>query len=149
MMRCRLSSSALSSSARFRKLLLSKPSTFPGAEGKLLLPRFFSASSTPTDDFTAKVTNFGGAVTDFDNNEGFQAPDPSLFLDSMRPDITSPIDETIVSAVPADVADIAVAVVQELGNHPTHLIMRLIENIHVTAGLPYWETIVVTTIALR
>ena len=153
-MRSHLSSAALSRGARIRKLLSLKPSILPGTGRTLVFPRYFSASSTPTDDFTAKVTNFGGASTDFDNNQGFQAPDQSLFTDS----VSFPSEEAVVSAVPVDVpavdvdvdvSEVAAAVVQELGNHPTHLIIRLIENIHLTAGLPYWETIMVTTIALR
>lgn len=32
---------------------------------------------------------------------------------------------------------------------PTHLVMQAIEHVHLVAGIPYWEAIIISTLALR
>lgn len=39
--------------------------------------------------------------------------------------------------------------VETLGTYPSHYAMYLIDNIHTFTGLPYWQTIIGVTIALR
>lgn len=62
--------------------------------------------------------------------------------------------------VPTDITDAAMAAAHaivtanpvaapELGYKPTHLVMWAIENIHLTADVPYWTSIVIMTIGLR
>jgi membrane protein insertase Oxa1/YidC/SpoIIIJ len=36
-----------------------------------------------------------------------------------------------------------------LGNYPYELVMKLMEHTHVALGIPYWEAILVLTVALR
>lgn len=153
MMRCRLHPSTLASGLRFQRKLLLKASCYKKSStvSSFCQSRFFSGSSSQSDD-TAKITNFGGPLPDFDSDEKFEGHGQSAFPNPLQPDELPPADSALASvldAIPTEATDIAVAVVTELGNHPTHLIMRLIENVHLTADLPYWQTIVVTTIALR
>lgn len=153
MMRSLVNSSTLSNGLRLHRKLLMKSSccSKPGLNGTYLLPRLFSGSSSQSDD-TAKVTNFGGSFPDFNSDGKSEGFEQLTFPDAVQPDNVAHVDKTlsaVLDAIPTEAADIAVAVTTELGNHPTHLIMRLIENIHLAADLPYWQTIVVTTIALR
>ena len=37
----------------------------------------------------------------------------------------------------------------ELGFSPSHLVMQVVEQIHLMVGIPYWEAIIVATVALR
>jgi len=48
-----------------------------------------------------------------------------------------------------EVANVAAEAAGALGWSPTHLIMHSIEQIHLLAGIPYWEAIVVFTLAFR
>lgn len=36
-----------------------------------------------------------------------------------------------------------------LGNGPSHLVMKLVENIHIMGDMPYWQAIITTTCVLR
>ena len=150
MMRSLVNSSTLSNGLRFHRKLLIKASCRrkPGSNSTYQFPRFFSGSTSQSDD-TAKVTNFGGTFPDFDSNEKSEVFEQPIVHVAVQPDNISHADTGVLDTIQTEAADIAVAVATELGNHPTHLIMRLIENIHLTADLPYWQTIVVTTIALR
>ena len=55
--------------------------------------------------------------------------------------ITLSIDNAIASVDPV--------VVEVLGNGPTHLVMKFIDFLHITADIPYWGAIIVSTIMLR
>lgn len=37
----------------------------------------------------------------------------------------------------------------ELGYSPSHFVMQAVEQIHLLVGIPYWEAIVIATVALR
>lgn len=59
---------------------------------------------------------------------------------SSSPTAYSPLDS---------VTDIPIEQLPELGYSAGHMVMRIIENVHVFGGLPYWEAIVACTIGLR
>ena len=64
----------------------------------------------------------------------------------------SSIVENIVEAVPMDAVDVASAVVAVNPSDAglcSGLVMNLVEQIHLAAGVPYWEAIVLSTIGLR
>lgn len=58
------------------------------------------------------------------------------------------------AAVPIDMNEtITDAVIQlsasDLSYYPSHLVMLAVENIHLFTGMPYWQTIILTTVGLR
>lgn len=66
-------------------------------------------------------------------------PDPSkLSSSSSMSDIASAVSE-----------DGMVSVVKQLGYHPFDLVCVMLDNIHLTLDVPYWQSIVLATIGLR
>lgn len=37
----------------------------------------------------------------------------------------------------------------DLGSSPVHVAIQLVENVHIATGIPYWESIALTTLAVR
>lgn len=106
--------------------------------------RHFSASPSQDDDFTDTDRVFPDNSHDSNDSDAFQFSVDQDFSDS----VPMPISTDIVTAIP-DSVEIATAVTSVLGHSPPHLVIRLLENVHLLAEMPYWETIVVTTVALR
>jgi membrane protein insertase Oxa1/YidC/SpoIIIJ len=54
--------------------------------------------------------------------------------------------------VPSDVPDVVTPVIDavpEIGYYPPDLIARALDGLHVMTGMPYWQAIIVGTVALR
>ena len=76
--------------------------------------------------------------------------DPNL--PPITPDATSSNFENIVEAIPLDAVDAVAAVVAANPSDAgwcASMVMNLVEQIHLGAGVPYWEAIVLSTIGLR
>lgn len=58
------------------------------------------------------------------------------------PPVTSP-------EIPTDSITAVVDKIPELGYYPSDLFMRLLESIHVLGDIPYWQSIVIGTVAVR
>ncbi len=77
------------------------------------------------------------------------------FCDSApAPDASSapaaaPIPENITVAIDNAVAAVEPAVAHVLGNSPTHLVMKAIDLLHTTLDIPYWGSIIASTLILR
>ena len=93
-----------------------------------------------------------------DESEGTVAPwSESAPSSGALPDAAPPVELIPVPDVGGDAAaaagenaaSAAAELLPELGYYPSHLVMQGIEGLHLTTGLPYWATIVVTTIGLR
>ena len=115
----------------------------------LTKPRHFSSSSSQDDVNSFEVTSFPEPPAFPVETDPFNfTADPSYFSDAAVPEgnfVPEGVD-AVIAAVPTEAV---AAVVSELGYSPPHLVIRLIENVHLMAEIPYWETIVLTTIALR
>ena len=59
------------------------------------------------------------------------------------------IDELTINTVATSEAVVNAVVAHELTWRPPDMVMWLIDNIHVVYEIPYWESIVVTTLGLR
>lgn len=103
------------------KLLATNTSKISLNINKYVAARQFSASSTPPTDPTPFV-------------------DPSTVFDATK----ALIDEKSL-----DVAIAVSGVAAEHSNFVVKNVMAMIENIHVFGNIPYWEAIVVSTVALR
>lgn len=155
----------LRSASRLCALPLKASNRNHGLPSYSFLPRFFSASPSQDGD-KAKVTDFSSGFNGAD--DAFKVPEADVsaftgstwvdnFLSTNVPSTfptfpSFPTDSLNPFAAPVqavDGAELAVKVYGELGHTPTHLVMRLIDNIHLTADIPYWGAIVVTTICLR
>lgn len=145
MIRRRLSSFALSQSAKssWKTSSLATGYRSPGYS----LHRYFSAPSNQNEDFTEAATVFADFSQDGNDSDSFPFSVEQSFSDSVSIPV-SPEIVTITTALP-DSIEVATAVTSVLGHSPPHLLIRLLENVHLLAEIPYWETIVVTTIALR
>ena len=106
--------------------------TSPG--GRFVVDRL--ASRSLARSFTA--SGLIRAVVD----EGDKAPVYSLS------DFPVAVDELTVNTIATSEAVVNVAT-HELTWRPPDMVMWLIDNIHVVYDLPYWESIVVTTLGLR
>lgn len=112
-------------------------------------PRYFSSSSSQDDLSTSGETSFPEIPAFPVETDPFNfTTDPNYFNDSAVPENSIVLDgvDAVTAAAPIEAV---VSVASELGYSPPHLVIRLIENVHLMAEIPYWETIVVTTIALR
>jgi YidC/Oxa1 family membrane protein insertase len=144
MIRRRLSSLAQSRSAKSWKASSSATGNrSPGYS----LHRFFSAPSNQNDDYTDTARVFTDLSQDSNDSDSFPFSVDQGFSDSV-PIPVSPDIVTVTAALP-DSIEVATAVTSVLGHSPPHLVIRLLENVHLLAEIPYWETIVVTTVALR
>eukprot|EP01036_Dinobryon_divergens_P029435 gene29435-38529_t len=76
--------------------------------------------------------------------------DPSL--PPVTSDTTSSIVENIVDAIPLEAVDAAAAVVAANPSDAgfcASIVMNIVEQVHLGAGLPYWEAIILSTVGLR
>ena len=108
-----------------------------------------SSSSSQNDLSSFDVTTFPEAPAFPVETDPFNfTTDPNYFSDSAVPESSIAIDgvDAVIVAAPTEAI---VSIASELGLSPPHLVIRLIENVHLMAEIPYWETIVLTTIALR
>lgn len=68
-------------------------------------------------------------------------------------DSSKPIVEAVsaaVDAVSSNVAETAVeATIGTVGYYPADLVMRFVEYVHLSTGMPYWESIVAITVGVR
>mmetsp|Transcript_40809 Transcript_40809/g.53775 ORF Transcript_40809/g.53775 Transcript_40809/m.53775 type:complete len:405 (-) Transcript_40809:358-1572(-) len=62
------------------------------------------------------------------------------------PEVETMAQTTSASAA---VSDTGLTGLESIGYAPTELVMRAIEIIHLTTGMPYWGSIVISTLALR
>lgn len=145
MMRRRLSSLAQSQSAKSSWKSSSSGTGYrsPGYS----LHRYFSAPSSQNDDFGDSAKFFAELSQDSNDSDSFPFSVDQGFSDSV-PVPVSPDIVTVTTALP-DSIEVATAVTNVLGHSPPHLVIRLLENVHLLADIPYWETIVVTTVAFR
>mmetsp|Transcript_20077 Transcript_20077/g.19374 ORF Transcript_20077/g.19374 Transcript_20077/m.19374 type:complete len:416 (+) Transcript_20077:119-1366(+) len=103
-------------------------------------PRYFSASSSKSnDDSTAPSSSWTAPPSEPDTVSNF--PETTFNIDGLEN-----LDPT---TIPIENLDAAIVASEPLGTNPIHLMMGFIDNIHTTAGIPYWEAIVIGTIALR
>ena len=137
-------------SARLAWIRSSKSSEYQNlAVTGLSKPRYFSSSSSQDDLNSFEVTSFPETPAFSLESDPFNfTTDPNYFSDSNVPETNIALDgvDAVITAAPTEAA---VSIVSELGYSPPHLVIRLIENVHLMAEIPYWETIVLTTIALR
>eukprot|EP00903_Cladosiphon_okamuranus_P015678 g14476.t1 len=76
-------------------------------------------------------------VPGFETPGGFtNAPAAAMDASAAAPDVITTVTATGLSAA-------------DLGNYPHHLFMQMIEYVQVNAGVPYWEAIILVSIAAR
>jgi YidC/Oxa1 family membrane protein insertase len=69
--------------------------------------------------------------------------------------IAAAVSNIVPPAAPIDSASVIEGISHiesassELGFSPSHIVMQAVEQIHLMVGIPYWEAIVLATVALR
>jgi YidC/Oxa1 family membrane protein insertase len=63
--------------------------------------------------------------------------------------VASSFDISTLDSTQVEVLQDSTPALLELGDYPSHLAIKLVEQIHVTADVPYWVAIAATTLAVR
>ena len=113
----------------------------------LNLFRHFSGSQLPNNDPSIPSDSAPEAFSTIGDDRPFEFQSDTAFPDSFNvPESHFELDG-VTDAVSSSVEIIAAA--STLSNSPPHIVIKIIDYIHLAAEIPYWETIVVSTIALR
>ncbi len=80
---------------------------------------------------------------------GFSFCDSPASSDAGAAPATTPVAENITVAIDNAVAAVEPAVAHVLGNAPSHLVMKAIDLLHTTLDIPYWGSIIASTLILR
>jgi YidC/Oxa1 family membrane protein insertase len=111
--------------------------------------RYFSGSSSSSqsdDNSTQSAPSSSWTVPPPEPDTPSAFPESNFNIDNW--DKIENFDPTTIPIEHLDAA-LAASTVTPLGTNPIHLMMGFIDNIHTTAGIPYWEAIMIGTIALR
>ena len=108
-----------------------------------LIPNYRSTLQRSFSSIPIQVTESNANTSQTIVGQSNEVVNSTLLVDS-QPLVGSSSTGELVEAV----LD-ATSAIPELGNAPTHIVMRCIEHVHLFADVPYWQAIVITTIALR
>lgn len=145
-MRGRLASAATAGGAKLLQKSPTKASHKWSSIG-LNIFRHFSGSQLPIDEPSTRsdsapeaFSTIGddkpfGFLSDTGFSDNFSVPESHFELDGVTDAISSSAE--------------LIAAASTLSNSPPHMVIKIIDYIHLAADIPYWETIVVSTIALR
>lgn len=145
-MRSRLASLSASGGA---KLLGKSPlkASYNRSFARLNLSRHFSGSQLPNNEPSIQPESASDAFPIIADDNAFGFHSDTTFPDNFSPPESHFELDGVTDAIASSVETVAAA--STLSNSPPHLVIQMIDNIHLMADIPYWETIVVTTIALR
>ena len=145
-MRGRLASAAAAGGAKLIRKHPTKASHIWSPVG-LNLFRHFSGSQVPNNDPSIPSGSAPEAFRTIGDDKPFDFQSETAFPDSFSvPESHFELDG-VTDAISSSVETIAA--VSTLTNSPPHMVIKIIDYIHLAADIPYWETIVLSTIALR